>query len=156
MADTIELVKSTNGYAGGPLGNSVLVYIGEPSVNHPNILVKSPLDFPKILLSEGAKKSMKAKVHINRRSASNLSEEDAKTLAEQISSQMRKVGFFNCTFELNFVHSSPKVKVEGKSVTRFPQLGARGYTATDDPFFKAAKSQSKNLLGHELTQVVQQ
>ena len=155
MADKIELVKSTNGYAGGPLGNSVLVYIGEPSVNHPNILVKTPLDFPKILLSEGAKKNMKANVHINRRSTSNLSEDDSKILAERISSQMRKEGFFNCTFALNFVHSSPKAKIEGKSVQMFPQLGAHGYTASDDLFFGKASSQQK-LLGHELTHVVQQ
>ena len=155
MADKIELVKSTNGYAEGPLGNSVVVYIGEPSINHPNILVKTPLDFPKILLSEGAKKNMKAKVHINRRSVSNLSEEDAKVLAEQISSQMRKVGFTKCTFALNFVHSTPKVKVEGKHVTRFPDLGNLNNNAPPSGI-KVSKSQSKNLLGHELTHVVQQ
>ena len=155
MADSIELVKSTNGYAGGPLGNSVVVYIGEPSINHPNILVKTPLDFPKILLSEGAKKNMKAKVHINRRSTSNLSEEDSKILAERISGQMRKEGFFNCTFALNFVHSSPKVKVEGKSVQMFPQLGAHAYSNSANVQFGQATSQQK-LLGHELTHVVQQ
>ncbi len=154
MADKIELVKSTNGYAGGPLGNSVVVYIGEPSVNHPNILVKTPLDFPKILLSEGAKKNMKAKVHINRRSVSSLSEEDATVLAEKISSEMRKVGFTKCTFTLNFVHSSPKVKVEGKSVQMLPNIGAMNHAEPSNITF--AKSQSKNLLGHELTHVVQQ
>ena len=147
MADTIELVKSTNGYAGGPLGNSVVVYIGEPSVNYPNIRVKTPLDFPKILLSEGAKKNMRAKVHINRRSVSNLPEADAKVLAEQISSEMRKVGFTKCSFTLNFVHSSPKVKVEGKSVARFPNLGNLNNNAPPSGI-TFAKSQSKNLLGH--------
>ena len=155
MADTIELVKSTNGYAGGPLGNSVVVYIGEPSVSHPNILIRTPLDFPKILLSEGANKNLKAKVHINRRSTSNLSEEDSKILAEQISSQMRKEGFFNCTFALNFVHSSPKVKVEGKSVQLFPQLGAHGHTSPPVGF-KMAQSQTTELVAHELTHTVQQ
>jgi len=155
MADAIELVKSTNGYAGGPLGNSVLVYIGETSANHPNILIKTPLDFPKILLSEGAKKNMKANVQINRRSTSNLSEADATTLAEQISSQMRKEGFFNCTFELQFVHSSPKVKIEGKSVQMFPMLGAHAFSQGANVHFKQAPSQQK-LLGHELTHVVQQ
>ena len=155
MANTIELVKSTNGYAGGPLGNSVVVYIGETSVNHPNIRVKSPLEFPKILLSEGAKKNMKAKVHINRRSASSLSEQDAKVLAEQISRQMLKNGFLNCTFELQFVHSSPKVKIEGKSVQIFPHLGALIHNAPPSGV-TFAKSQPRNLLAHELTHVVQQ
>lgn len=154
MANTIELVKSHNGYSGGPLGNSVMVYIGEPSVNYPNILIKTPIDFPKILLAEGADKKMKAKVLINRRSASNLSEESSKFLAEQISSQMRKAGFSNCTFRHNFVHATPKVKIEGKSVQRFPHLGASSLNAKPIGA-KNAKSQSKDLLAHELTHTVQ-
>lgn len=156
MVDTIELINSNNGFKGGPLGNHIVLYVGETSVKYPNILVKSPNELPKILLSNGAVKGIKAQVHINRTSSSNISEEDTKVLANKIAGQMRMKGFLNCTYKVNFIHSSPKVMAEGKSASAMiSRMGANAYSSGNEVHFGNATPAQK-LLGHELTHVVQQ
>ena len=154
MPDTIELVKPKDGFSTGPLGSNITLYIGESAVKYPNILMKTASEVPKVLISEGAKKNIKATVHINRTSSSTLSEERSKDLANQIARQMIKEGFNQCNFKLNFISSSPKVLFEGKPIQMM--LGAKAYTAIPGTNATPASSQSKNLLGHELTHVVQQ
>ena len=156
MVDTIELINSNSGFKGGPLGNHIILYVGESSVKYPNIFVKSPNELPKILLSNGAKKSISAQVHINRTSSSNITEEDTKTLANKIAGQMRMQGFLNCTYKVNFIHSSPKVMIEGQSAnTMISRMGAKAYSSGNEVHFGNATPKQR-LLGHELTHVVQQ
>ena len=162
MSDTIELVKSNNNYSDGLNGKHIIFYLGEPSVKYPNILIKSASEVPKILLSKGATKDIKAQVFINRTSSSSITEEQSRELAGEIAKHMRLKGFRNCTFRLNLVHSSPKVLFEGKSVQMvLAKAGARAYTSGIGPDFGAGDtqgkgSQGKGLIAHELTHVVQQ
>ena len=157
MPDTIELVKSKNGFTGGPLGNNIVLYIGEPAVKYPNILMKNAAEVPKVLLSEGAKTNIRAQVLINRTSSSTISEERSKELADEISRQMTLKGFRNCTCKLNFIHSSPKVLFEGKPVQMIMATqGARAFTSGIGPEFGGDSAQGKGLIAHELTHTVQQ